>query len=784
MMERARWGAATLIVAFLAGLPNIARAEDFDVPAGRLGEVAAALGAQAGVTVTVTEPEVATRHSPGVVGNFTLRAALDRALQGTEAEAVFYDRATIRIVGQQRTGPAPRQAESGSNTLDHPEEVVVTASKQSMRPDNYPGSVEVMEVDAGWIAGNAMDGTAAITKSLPVLGSTNLGPGRDKLFIRGIADSSFNGPTQATVGQYLGDVRLNYNAPDPDLNLYDIKRIEVLVGPQGTLYGTGSLGGVIRLVPNEPDAREFAATASGGSSSTRSGGISGDGAAMFNVPLVDGLIAFRLVAYGTREAGYIDDPSRGLQDINSSASYGQRLTFRVQDLGGWSVDLGVVLQNISSADGQYALSDDQPLTRGSTIAQPFRNAYRMLFLAGRSNIGDAQIVSTTSTVWHHLQTSFDATGYDDTTTPARFKEDDEIKLFSHETRIAGSSYRSPWVTGVSTLFTSNTLSRSLGPLSTPARSADVVNVQAEVALFGQISYPLTRTLTGTLGERVTLASGTGVLADQALYGMQMSSRSGVFFSNTLALDWHPGGPLSTFFHYQQGYRAGGLAVAPSSSGLQSQKFDADELNMDEFGLRWGDEAHDPVSVRSAVFFADWNNIQADMVDASGLPYTTNIGHGWIFGLNGEVTWRPMPGLTFSAATFINESRLSRPKPAFALADSQTLPNVAGDGGRIATEWRGQVGHNLILSAQSAVRYVGLSKLGVGRFLDISQGDYFVVDSGARLDFGNFALSLNLDNLADVRANTFAFGNPFGLALRDQTTPLRPRTVRLGVDARF
>jgi hypothetical protein len=73
---------------------------------------------------------------------------------------------------------------------------------------------------------------------------------------------------------------------------------------------------------------------------------------------------------------------------------------------------------------------------------------------------------------------------------------------------------------------------------------------------------------------------------------------------------------------------------------------------------------------------------------------------------------------------------------------------------------------------------------VGQFLDISQGDYFVVDSGARLDFGNFALSLNLDNLADVRANTFAFGNPFGLAQRDQTTPLRPRTVRLGVDARF
>ncbi|WP_163278767.1 Plug domain-containing protein, partial [Enterobacter hormaechei] len=69
------------------------------------------------------------------------------------------------------------------------------------------------------------------------LASTHLGPGRNKLFIRGIADSSFVGPTQATVGQYWGNSRITYSAPDPDLKLYDIGRVEVLEGPQGTLYG-------------------------------------------------------------------------------------------------------------------------------------------------------------------------------------------------------------------------------------------------------------------------------------------------------------------------------------------------------------------------------------------------------------------------------------------------------------------------------------------------------------------------------------------------------------------
>ena len=84
----------------------------------------------------------------------------------------------------------------------------------------------------------------------------------------------------------------------------------------------------------------------------------------------------------------------------------------------------------------------------------------------------------------------------------------------------------------------------------------------------------------------------------------------------------------------------------------------------------------------------------------------------------------------------------------------------------------------------SVRYVGKSTLGVGQFLDIPQGNYFVVDADARLDFGRVTLSLNLDNIGDVRANTFAFGNPFGLAQRDQMTPLQPRTLRFGIDARF
>ncbi len=73
---------------------------------------------------------------------------------------------------------------------------------------------------------------------------------------------------------------------------------------------------------------------------------------------------------------------------------------------------------------------------------------------------------------------------------------------------------------------------------------------------------------------------------------------------------------------------------------------------------------------------------------------------------------------------------------------------------------------------------------MGPLLDVSQGNYGVVGLGARLGFSRFGLSLDITNLGDTRANSFAFGNPFGLAERNQTTPVRPRTIRLGIDARF
>lgn len=521
-----------------------AHAEQFDVPPGRFGDVAAAVGAQAHITVAIPDPKVAGRRSGGVRGTMSVRTALAHIVRGADADIVFYNSRMVGIVGRpppSRPARPPMPASPHRLVVSVPTDeaaaadIVVTASKQPTSLTNFPGSVRLVVLDRGWAARNGARGTAAITATMPILGATNLGPARNKLFIRGIADSSFNGPTQATVGQYLGDVRLNYNAPDPNLNLYDVQRIEVLTGPQGSLYGASSLGGIMRLEPNPPDMDHVSATASVGGSTTHLGGMGADGATMINLPVVAGRVALRLVTFAAHEPGYIDDPSRGLRNVNATTSYGQRMTLRITDLAEATVDLGVVIQNTSDEDGQYTLRGDPPLTRRTALPQPFDNTYYLGFLTARRTLGRAELVSTTSVVRHDLQTVFDATALYGSESTAQFQEDNHITLLSHETRVSGGGALAPWVAGVASIYNDSRSSRALEISGDQTYDSGVVNRQLELALFGQLSRPIAQTLTGTIGGRFTLSRSTGALIGDVARRDE-PSRHDRRFSAMLALD--------------------------------------------------------------------------------------------------------------------------------------------------------------------------------------------------------------------------------------------------------
>ncbi|NNM77721.1 TonB-dependent receptor [Sphingomonas sp. ID1715] len=772
----------------IASAADAADIRAFAIPAGPLGGALARFGEQAGMTIGVSDPSLAARRSAGVRGRMSAQAALQRLLRGTGAQAVFVDAVTVRIIrsaGSRRPSPvrsAAPQPRPSALVVGPQQDIIVTASKQGTPLDRYAGSVSVLALDPGKNAREASSGTAAVVARLPMVASTSLGPGRDKLFVRGIADSSFNGPSQATVGQYLGDVRLTYNAPDPDLNLYDIGRVEVLEGPQGTLYGTGSLGGIIRLVPNAPLMGRADGSASAGLVATHKGGEGGDAAAMLNLPLIGDRVAIRGVGYWSLDPGYIDDPSRGLSDINETRSYGGRAAIRYEPGAGWSLTLGGVIQNISSRDGQYVLRGSPPLTRSSAIAQPFDNDFRLGYLTIQRDGSAVSLSSTTALVRHDVDSVFDAT-------PAggaarRFEEDIGITLLSHETRLSGGTGRRSWVAGVSGVYDISRIERRLGDPQDPPSILGVRNENSEVALFGQYTQPLLGPVSITLGGRLTYARAVGMLIEQTDGDSGEAKRKKVRLSPTVAVSWRMGRGLLAFAHYQQGFRAGGLAVAPSGSPADSKRFEGDSLTVGEVGLRLGRPGRDRFSASTTLAYARWSDIQSDLVDLTGLPYTTNIGDGRVYSFEAQTMWEVVSGLNLEASVFLNDSALSRPVEAFAAAEERELPNIARAGARGALRYSIDLGAGTSLVLDGAVRYVGTSQLGIGAPFDVTQGDFVETSLGGRLALGRLGVSLDVSNLADVRGNRFSYGNPFGVAQRDQITPLRPRTVRVGLDARF
>lgn len=744
------------------------------IPAGRLSDAVVTIGEQAGVTIGLDDPTLGAVPVRGVRGRLDVAGALDRMLRGTRARAIAVGPDAFRIVAR------PLPVEKPHEPLPPPPlaegAILVTGSKRELPLEDYPGSVVVTDVRTIPL-GDRVHGSEVLVNELPILSSTHLGPGRNKLFVRGIADSSFNGPSQSTVGQYLGEARLNYNAPDPDLALYDIASVEVLEGPQGTLYGAGALGGIIRLVPVMPDLDRFDVGASLGLSTTRHGAASWDGAGLVNVPIADGDAGLRLLGYRTIDGGYINDPGRGLSDINRTRTAGARAELRVRPTGDWTFDLTAVLQNINSRDGQYAERGLPPLQRMSLLPQPFDNDYALGSLVVRHPLGGAELVSTTSIVRHDVATDYDASL--SPAAPRLFREDDRITLLTNETRVSRKAADdSGWVAGVELLHSADRITRELGPPSALDRISGSRNAVSEGAIFGEATVRLTDRLFATAGGRAGYDAQAGKVLDHR--GDQTDHhRDTLVFLPSAGLLWKFADRLAAYVRYQEGYRAGGLSVSDQSV----VRFRGDSLATVETGLRLGSAAS-RLDATAAVSYAHWESIQADLVDSGGLPMTANIGNGRVLGFEARAGWRPTAGFALSGSVFLNDSTLSNPAPGFAGEKDASLPNVADLGAQLRVNYERRLGRAGTIGFTASARYVGESKLGVGPVLSLPQGHYVDTGAGLRWTIRSLSFTLDVRNLLDDGRNQFALGDPFTVAAARQVTPLRPRTVHFGLSTGF
>ena len=182
-------------------------------------------------------------------------------------------------------------------------------------------------------------------------------------------------------------------------------------------------------------------------------------------------------------------------------------------------------------------------------------------------------------------------------------------------------------------------------------------------------------------------------------------------------------------------------------------------------------------------YARWNDIQADLIGRNGLPFTDNVGNGVILAVEANGDYTITSELHATGAVLFNHSRLTDPVVAYASSGNRPLPASPAWTATSAIVWRHPIGAT-ILRTEARLRYTGDSRLGVGTTLDIPYGNYAEVGTIAALQFGAYEASIGIDNLFDARANRFAIGNPFAILRRDETTPLRPRTFRVGLAMHF
>ena len=791
-----------LLLAGLAAavlVPGQGAAHAISTPAGSLQAGLAALSGQTGISVAVDDPALWDRPVRAIQGQMAPEQALRALLREVGARPVRIGPQAWRAVRDVRR-PVVRPVPAADPVESDSDQVVVTGSKRDLRLRDYPGTVELLD-GTRMITGGER-GTDSIVARLASLTSTYLGAGRNKLFIRGIADSSFTGPTQGTVGQYLGDLRLTYNAPDPDLRLYDIQSVEVLEGPQGTLYGAGSLGGIVRIVPRAPEPGLAAGFLSGGVAATQHGAPGGDLGGWANLP-IGRTAALRLVGYGIDEGGYIDDVLRGKRDINRATIGGGRAALLLQPAPDWRVQLGAVIQRNHGRDSQYADPDLPPLERASPTDGGFDANYRLASLVVERKGADVDFLSSSGFVRHHLTEQYDATLDEDN--PRLFVQRNHTNMFSSENRLWRPLHDGyGWVLGASFTHNRTTLDRALGPVDAPVPTTGVTNAISEVTGFAEGSVEQ-GVLTFTAGLRFTHDRLSGSAEDVTRPMLAKLDQQGIIAkrseqtvlpSASAMVRLSP--KLLAFVRYQEGLRPGGLAIEAELV----RRFHSDHVRSIETGLRFGGGANDWIGGALSLSYARWSNIQADYTDADGLPSTSNIGNGRIYSLSGSLRMKPGRGLALELSGTFNDSKVTDPSPAFlqslvnatavfnpmqavaiSLEPLGRIPNVARFTGRAGIRYERPLSKAVDFSLDGWLRYVGRSRLGVGPVLGGEQGEY--LDTGLAMRFATrpLGVTIGITNLFDTVGNRFALGTPFARDFR-QVTPLRPRTIRIGLDHAF
>jgi outer membrane receptor protein involved in Fe transport len=455
----------------------------------------------------------------------------------------------------------PASAQSAAQSTPQPretglEEIVVTAEKRDSTVQKTP--ISMTAISEAEIQARGLEDFRSIAQETPGISMKTSGPGQTEFEMRGL---DATGGFSPTVGFYIDDAPLTAPAQaaqgkvvvDPDL--YDLNRVEVLRGPQGTLYGAGSMGGTIKLVTNAPQLNTFSVSAQSKESGTDGGGFNYGGSAMMNLPITQDVAAIRFVGTYKYTSGWIDrvvanpfplETNGGLtrgnvlaapvqarySDVNWEELEGGRVSLLLKLGDDLTVQAGLMHQKISTG-GPFTIDDPpgnvlahyQPFD----IAEPLEDNFTLYTLTIKYHFDGADLTSATAKWNRHDEQTQDISETiqsllglpsfyipEGGAGPGSQEETDFSSQASEELRLASNGDgRFQWIGGLFfSDFNSNTTSLSnYAGLEPIFGTSDLISVGEPInvtqrALFGETSYKLTDQLKATVGLRYYSYSST------------------------------------------------------------------------------------------------------------------------------------------------------------------------------------------------------------------------------------------------------------------------------------
>jgi iron complex outermembrane recepter protein len=287
---------------------------------------------------------------------------------------------------------------------DQIEVVTVTAQKRKEDPNKVAMSISA--VSGAQLQSQHVADFTDLTRVVPNIsftaatGNGGAGPGTSNIEVRGISSAA----GAATVGIYLGDVSLTvgnvYTMGTMEPKFFDIDRVEVLRGPQATLYGASSMGGTIKFVPNEPDLKEREFTTYADVSALKGGSTSYSANAVANFPLVEDQLALRIGVQSQRAGGFIDQVDRAgkvlANDINKIDDQELRMALKWKPLRNLTITPSFYYQKVDAKDIAAFNFELPPYQAQKQVREPSKDILQTANLAVNWDLGWADLVSSTS----------------------------------------------------------------------------------------------------------------------------------------------------------------------------------------------------------------------------------------------------------------------------------------------------------------------------------------------------------------------------------------------------